>query len=446
MSVPSLTEFNPRAIPWQIDAVKDIRKKYDYSLGVHEILFSGSIGSAKSILGAHLAVTHCLFNPGATVLYGRLTLSSLKDTLYQMTKDHIESVIDYHSNDTRGHIKFKNGSQIICHSWSDKKYKKVRSYALSAAIIEELTETETKEFYDEIYMRVGRLPDIKENFILCMTNPSDPSYWAYDHFIKKPTPTRHVYYSVTTDNPFLPSTYIQNITEVLDEKQIQRMVYGKWIYISQDVVYYEYDRKKHYVLENTTPNPAYPIRISFDFNIGQGKPMSSCLFQKIKDEFIFIDEVVIDGTRTLDQMEEWALRGYFDLPNTEIIIHGDATGRHKDTRQKSHDYDIIQKFLENYQRKDFRHLNPKVDVPKQNPLVRTRHNIVNGKLCNANKKSFILIDKRCKTIDEGLAKVKTKKGSNYLELEERYQHVTTAVGYGICASVLNNKVGVKSYV
>lgn len=445
-AVPTITEFSPEPIRWQHRALYEIKKEYDYSLGVHEVLLSGSVGSAKSLFAAHLIITHCLENPGACVLIGRRTMPALRDTLYQMIKDHLGIDVSYGANDTRAQIFFGNGSKIISNSWADKNYKKVRSYALSMAVIEELTETEKKDFYDEIYMRVGRIPGIKENLIICITNPGDPSYWGYEHFILNESKNRHVYYSLTTDNTFLPPSYVDQIMSVLDAKQIRRMIYGEWIYIGTETVYYEYNREKHFVLENTKPIPGLPLKLCFDFNIGTGKPMSSLLMQQQKDQFIVIDEVVLEGTRTLDAMEEWASRGYFDLPtNATIHIHGDCNGRNRDTRQKTTDFDIIQSYLENYKRKDGRKLEVKLDVPKQNPLVRDRHNLVNGKLCNAKGETFIKIDKRCKTIDSGLSKVKIKPGSNYLELEEWHQHVTTALGYGLAASCKNIKIGVSHY-
>ena len=82
--IPSLTQFDPCIIPFQYQVIKDIRKKFDYSKGVYELLLSGSVGSAKSILMAHLAVTHCLLYPYAQALIGRLSMPALKDTLLKM--------------------------------------------------------------------------------------------------------------------------------------------------------------------------------------------------------------------------------------------------------------------------------------------------------------------------------------------------------------------------
>ena len=65
MTNPVFSEFNPRAVAWQFEAKKFIRA-WDYRVnGILEVLFSGSVGSAKSILAANLGVSHCLMYSGA---------------------------------------------------------------------------------------------------------------------------------------------------------------------------------------------------------------------------------------------------------------------------------------------------------------------------------------------------------------------------------------------
>jgi len=37
-STPSLSEFNPKAVPYQHKVLLDIRSNFDYDLGTHEIM------------------------------------------------------------------------------------------------------------------------------------------------------------------------------------------------------------------------------------------------------------------------------------------------------------------------------------------------------------------------------------------------------------------------
>lgn len=187
-STPSFTQFDPRIIPYQFQVIQDVFYNFDYSLGTHEILLNGSVGSAKSILMAHIAVRHCVQFRGARFMLGRKAMPDLKSTIYTKVKEHmfgdfIEDV-DYVATDHIGRIVFRNRSEIISRSWADKKYKKLRSLELSGAAIEELTENDEddKQAYIETKMRVGRLAHVPQKILIAATNPDSPAHWAYDYF------------------------------------------------------------------------------------------------------------------------------------------------------------------------------------------------------------------------------------------------------------------------
>jgi hypothetical protein len=434
-STPSLLEFDPSIIPFQLNLIKDIRKNFDYSKGVHELLCSGAMGSSKSMVACHLIITHCLMYPKARVLVGRRTLTALRDTMIHKIIEHMGNDLiegkDYLHNRSRSIFTFANGSQIIPYSWADGNYKKVRSLELSAAVIEELTENDDMKFYHEIMYRVGRLSHVKEKFVLCLTNPDDPTHPAYDYFISKPVGLRKVYYSITEDNPFLDPSYIRKLKESFDPKLARRLLYGEWLAITQDVIYYSYSREHNYKDHKYVIDQRYPIHICYDFNIGVGKPLSIVLFQFINNTFHFFDEVIIEGARTDDSMDELEGRGYFNYP-VEFRVHGDATGKHRDTRSKHSDWDIIKQRLQNTKNKDGQYIRFSIEVPLSNPKVRDRHNKVNATLHNSLGHRNLFVYSDCKTLDEGFRLTKLKQNAGYIEDDSKhYQHCTTAAGYGI---------------
>lgn len=393
--IPTIEEFNPTKIPFQYEVIKHVRlSKYDD--GVSEILLSGSVGSAKSLLMAHLAVTHCLLYPKANVLIGRKSLPSLRDTLLQMIVDHIGTCVSYEFNQTRGQITFPNGSRIFCYSWSDKKYKKVRSYALSMACIEELTENEDGEFYKEILMRLNRVNHVKEKLIICATNPDSPSHWAYKWFISKPTKNRKVFYSKTDQNPFIDRAYISSLRDMLSPKEARRMLEGEWLELLANIIYYNYSSERNFLKDTIYHiNYAYPIDLMFDFNIGVGKPMSCALGQFINDSYHIFKKVIVKGARTLDILEEIHAKELIPK-GCKIRIFGDASGRSRDTRNIKSDYEIINKFIVNNITSQYEEC-----VPLANPAIRLRHNLVNATFLNDNKKVSLFLYAGCDDIDEG---------------------------------------------
>lgn len=432
-STPSLSTFDPGVIPYQKRVLDSIRNQFDYSLGVHEVMLSGAIGSSKSTLMAHVVLTHCLLFQGARVLIGRLSMPALRATLFNKILEHIgndlKEGVDYFVNLTTASIKFRNGSEIISRSWSDRKYFKVRSLELSGAAIEESGENDSDDFYKEIKMRVGRLSHIREKFIINASNPGEPSSWLYKYFIEPNSggskhPTKHLFTSVTLDNPFLPPQYLEQLKRDLDPMQARRFLYGEWISITQDVIYHAYNAEKQYRKDAWKPRPETTIVISWDFNIGDGKPMSAVAMCYQDGAFHIFAEVIVEGARTEDALEEFFSRGIVRR-GPHYQIDGDASGKNRSTNSKSSDYDIIK---ERFQREGISY---DYKVRLSNPPVRTRHNLVNA-YCRNSLGDIRLYVWNCPTVDEGLRLTALKKGASYIENDtKRYQHVTTALGYAV---------------
>lgn len=451
-STPTFSEYDPRLIKWQLKTLADIHFKYDYSLGTHEVLLSGAIGSGKSVLAAHIIVEHALRFPNARIGIGRRSLSDLKATLFRTITEHMEegpvesNVEKILSNTCQ--IYFKNGSIIEAVSWADQKYQKLRSRVYSLFVIEEAIENDPNfiQAFVEIRQRVGRVPHVPQALIIYCTNPGDPSSHLYKYFFEEKQPTRHVNFSLTEQNPFLPKTYIEQLKRDLPPKEARRQIYGEWVSIDRERLYYSYNPDINFKNEDYIVRLDLPVSISFDFNININKPMSCILSQydKAKDTFHFFDEVVIHGSRTEDVLEEIAARGIFDLPYI-FEIHGDATGGARSTNSKWSNYDLIDQFLKQFKSKTnpLLKVNHKLLIPSKNPPIRERHNILNAYCKNAKGDVRLFIYKKCKVAHEGMRLTSLKKGADYIEDDSKeYQHVTTAIGYRVVYTS-QNKVIIK---
>jgi hypothetical protein len=458
-STPSLTEYDPREVPWQYELICDVRQGFDYSLGTHEILLSGTVGSGKSLPAAHIIATHVLANAGANFGIGRRTLPDLKDTLCKDLNDHLTGCgVRYRYISTTGDFFFENKSTISAHSWADGNFKKFGSQKFSGFAIEEAQENEIATMYEYIFTRIGRLPHIPEKLLLAMVNPDSPSHWIAKKFnvgngkphgtVDHVLPTRHAYYSNTESNKFLPRSYIQQLKADLDPKLARRLLYGEWIEIDRERIYHCYESSRNYKSqEKYTVDPRHPVRISFDFNIARGKPLSAVFFQYIKGVFHIFAEVVVEGLNTESNLEEAAHRGLFDF-ETNYIVHGDAAGKHGDTRSNKSDYAIIKSYLGRFKRKDGSSLQFEIDVPAANPSIRDRHNAVNSACLNSLGEIRLVVYMGCPVTDEGLRLTTLKDGAQYIEDDSKpYQHITTAVGYGVIASKKSeNKQAPTNYV
>lgn len=201
LSAPTFCGFRP-VIPYQRQ-VCDLVRDWDYSRANLEILLSGSFGSAKSTLMAHLGVRHVVEQNGARLCLGRRALPDLKRTIWREVTDHIaedfkegrgardfKKGADYYINRATMTIYFRNGSEIICASWADGRYKRFRSLKLSMIIFEELVENDEddEEAFKELKARLRRLPHVPENLLIGATNPDAPSHWVHKYFIDAQAP------------------------------------------------------------------------------------------------------------------------------------------------------------------------------------------------------------------------------------------------------------------
>lgn len=258
-------------------------------------------------------------------------------------------------------------------------------------------------------------------------------------------PTRHVYFSRTEDNPFLPPWYIEQLKQDLDPKLARRMLYGEWVEITTDVIYHAYSERNNFRAESYEVDPLYPVAVCWDFNIGEGKPLSTC-FSQVKavngqPTFHFFAEVVVEGASTEDACQEMADRGLLDH-DTEYQIFGDATGGARSTKSKLSDYDIIRKFFANYRTGDGRPMQFRMEVPSSNPPVRTRHNLVNAYCKNESGRHRLFVYKDCPTLNKGFKLAALKEGGRYIEDDSKdYQHVTTAAGYHVVRVHKTQKTG-----
>ena len=457
-SRPYLEHMDVRAIDWQYRLVEFINN-YDYkNLPVPEILLCGSYYSAKTIIATHIGLKQLVNFPGARICLGRRALPDIKSTIFQEFKDHLsyedcflEEDVDYKWNDTTASLYFKRkrgDSELISKSWADKKYEKMRGLKITAAIIEELTENsdEEKEAYLKLVARVNRQDGFKTsngvpNFVIALTNPDEPTHWVYDRWFVNPPKNRVVFNSVVSDNPFADPNYVDSLAGSLDPLAFRRYVHNEWISLTKEIVYYSYSRKRNFKEESYAPRKGQPIWLSWDFNIGKGKPLSACAAQydETEDTFHFFNETVTEGTRTRQSCEELEAKGVINK-DFHYIITGDCNGNNNDTRQTMSDFDIIEKFLEDggysYEMRN----------PSSNPRVRERHNDVNAYCFNAKEEVRLYVYKDAEMVDKGLRMTSLVKNGRYVEDDSKeWQHVSTAVGYLICEAKQNNDIFISNY-
>ena len=445
ISEPCLTRFIPFGYQCQVLA---LLIDHDYSRFTPEILLSGSIGSAKSILLAHLAITHCLRWPGACVAIGRRSLPDLKKTLFEEIIQHLTvgshgpCLVEgkhYKKRDNTAEILFQNGSRIIPITWGDKRYSKFRSYKFSMLIIEELTENddEFEPGFKILKGRLRRIPWVKENILITATNPGEPESFWHRYFIEgaEKFDSRFVFYSKTDDNPYLDPVYIQQLRQDYSPLEAERYLEGKWISLEGKGIYHAYSEALNFRREEYKVDWTRPFHVTFDFNTADGKPQSCAVFQVGRDRrfHFFRESVVDDANWCLDNLDDLEAQGVFEAEQDgqrvrvpKVIIHGDATGRARSSNSQRSNYEIIKSWFAD------RGIPYEMQVPKSNPPITTRWTTVNALCQNSLKEVRIFVYEACPVLNQGMKRSSKKPGTAIEDDSKRYQHITTALGYAVC--------------
>jgi len=461
VSEPCFTKFIP--FGYQCD-VLDFLDEFDYSRCTPEIMLSGSVGSAKSVLLAHIAIKHCIENPGACVAIGRASLPDLKKTLWKEILEHINSgshgpclieKVHYRKKEQTAEIIFSNGSVIEGISWGDGNFQKFRSRKWSMLIIEEFTENKKIEGFELGFKimkaRLRRIPRVKVNILIVATNPDDPEGFEHDYFIEgsKKFDSRFVFYSITRDNTYLDPAYISQLMQDYSVLEAERYLEGKWISLEGKGIYHAYSEEKNFIRDQTFEvDWSEPIHICFDFNTAEGKPQSSTIFQPRRHWFpqtgrfanrfhFFAESIIPDANWCLDNLDDYEARGIFskqvmnDDGQTEtitipkVIIHGDASGKARTSNSLRSNYDLIKGWFAD------RRIPAEIQVPLVNPALVKRWTTVNALCENAHKEVRILVYSACPTVNQGMKLAKKKKGAAVEDDSKPYQHVTTCLGYGV---------------
>ena len=434
-SKPNLSGFIP--FGYQCEVLRFIQN-HNYGLFTPEILLSGSVGSAKSILLAHIAIRHCIEFPGACVAIGRRSLPDLKKTLFREILEHLEdSMIEGEHFSTRnntGEIDFANGSRILSVTWGDQRYAKFRSLKLSMVLIEELTENDD-EFeggFKILKARLRRIPSVTQNLLICATNPDEPDSFWYKYFIEgaERFQSRKVYYSVTSDNPYLDRVYTEQLLQDYSVLEAERYLRGRWISIAGKGIYHAYSEERNFLKVPYQFDRTLPLRIAFDFNTAEGKPQSAAVFQMkgnaVNLSFHFGSESIIDDAKwCIDNLDDFEARGVFD-GFQKFIVYGDATGRARSSNSLRSNYELIEEWFAQ------RRLTCQLAVPRTNPPLVRRWTTVNAMCQNAKNEVRLFVYKDCPVLNQGMKLARKKEGTSLEDDSKRYQHVTTAIGYAIC--------------
>ena len=200
-----------------------------------------------------------------------------------------------------------------------------------------------------------------------------------------------------------------------DPRFAAQEIEGKFVLLTSGQVYHQFNRNVH--MKNIQPSPDLGYQICFDFN---RSPFSVIICQtakskKLNTDVVFaVDEVVVNDCGTTEMCQEIIRRlEKFGDKKGNISIYGDASGRHRDTRNNLNDYDIIEREFAKYGNR------LKREWGTRNPPVVQRVNAMNAMLRNAKGEVRFYISENCTNLRKDFERVVWKEGTGDIEKERR---------------------------
>ena len=155
-------------------------------------------------------------------------------------------------------------------------------------------------------------------------------------------------------------------------------------------------------------------------------PLSSAVGVRRNNDLFLLDEIVLTSAVSKQSAIEFVEK-FKDHQNKNVLIYGDPAGQAGEKHAHASDYTDIEGVLKAHRWTFTR------KVKAAHPAIKDRQNAVRAKVCTADGlRSLFVNPVSAKWCDKGLATVQLQEGSTFQEDQKnKYQHITTAIGYCI---------------
>lgn len=331
----------------------------------HEVIFSdtnrflvsyGGAGSGKSYSVAQKILLRTITEKNHRFLITRKVAKTLRVSVFQLFKDLIVSLNLWNSftiNKTDMTITYKNNnSQLLFFGLDDiEKLKSIQG--ITGIWIEEASECDENDIAELDRRLRGHTEHYKQ--IIVTFNPISHLHWLKARFFDNPASTATIHKTTYLDNSFIDEEYRERIEDIknYDIQQYNIYALGEWGVLNSNIVYHNYNYKKH----NTalTIDDFDVLHIGIDFNISA----CCCVASGIRDGKVY----AVHAWHSYDT--DAIVTELMKLKHKTLVLYPDASGRSGSTNSSRSDIKILEDA-------GFR-----VDAPPSNGAVRDRINATN---------------------------------------------------------------------
>lgn len=385
-------------------------------------------GAGKSLAAALFLVVNALRNPGVTFLgvspSYRMCRATLQPAIYEILENFFDPFLlegtHFKFHETYKYFQFKGGGRIQLASGDQPSTLKGSN--IGSAVMDEPGLMDYKVF-QQVLARI-RDPRMKGKNQLALCGTPEDLNWLYDLCIgEKGAKLRDDFNLIrarTTDNPNLPSDYVQTLESQYDPQLVQAYINGEFVNLTGSLAYYAFSND-NILNEPFEYNKDLPIIIAMDFNYNP----NVCLMAQ---------EVIRDGKSKIIVFDEFSANCQTEQKCEAIIdkygkdqtyeLYADAASNNR----SAHGVGISDLAI---LRNCFSGLNVSYRIPTHNPKRRDRLNAVNGKLLNSYKERGILISPSCKSLINDFRRITMDEFILGRFSDSSLGHISDALGYYI---------------
>jgi len=313
----------------------------------------GGAGSGKSYSVAQKILLRIIEEENHKFLICRKVARTLRVSVFQLFKDIISDLgmmdeFKINKSDmTITHV--ANNSMLLFFGLDDiEKLKSIQG--ITSIWIEEASETEQGDILELNRRLRGYTPYYKQ--IIITFNPISHLHWLKTHFFDNPSSKASIYKSTYLNNSFIDDEYKQEIEDIknYDIQQYNIYALGEWGVLNTNIVYHNYDFKKHITQLNI--NDFQHLHCGIDFNIGG----CVCVISGIRDNKVY----VVDGFSAYDTQAIANTLNGSKYYGKQFTLYPDASGKNNSANASRSSIQILQDagFI--------------IDAPNANPPVRDR--------------------------------------------------------------------------
>ena len=288
--------------------------------------FCGGFGSGKTRALCAKAVLLSMDNPGTVMAVFEPTNIMIRDVFMRAFDDFLEEFDIPHdfrvSPQPEYIIHHPTGTTtILCRA--TETFNRIRGQTLSAVLADEIDTSSHDVAQKASEMMLARLRG-GTNPQLAVASTPEGFRWMYSTFIENPAPDRRLIKARTTDNPHLPSGFVDSLYANYPPQLIASYINGEFTNLANTTVYSYFDRDSHWC--DTTPTDDDRLFIGIDFNVG------ACFLEVLVrrgPEFHFIAEHTAKDTPSLVRLIQTTYPIHLERSN--IVAIPDAASRQRST-------------------------------------------------------------------------------------------------------------------